>query len=113
MPNKIFDTIKKLIGFPEEYTAFDVDILININSVFGILHQLGAIKIPFTVTADSTWDELDLSVEVLSMVKDYVYLKIKKMFDPPQIGSLVTSMEERIKELEWRINVAVDPGKEE
>lgn len=110
--SKVFDTIKKLIGFQYDYTAFDVDILININSVFGILYQLGVINYPIEITSTTTWAELNLDTDVLSMVKDYIYLKIKLIFDPPQIGSLNASMTERIKELEWRLNIASDPGRE-
>lgn len=109
---KVFDTIKKLIGFTIDYTAFDVDILISINSVFSILYQLGVISYPIEITNTTTWSELNLETDILSMVKDYIYLKIKLIFDPPQIGSLNASMTERIKELEWRLNIAADPGRE-
>lgn len=109
---KIFDTTKKLIGFTIDYTAFDVDILVSINSVFGILYQLGVISYPLEVKTDTTWAELNLDTDILGMVKDYIYLKIKLIFDPPQIGSLNASMTERIKELEFRLNVAADPGRE-
>ena len=37
----ILTSIKKLLGIPEDYTAFDDQIIIHINSVFMILNQLG------------------------------------------------------------------------
>ena len=37
----ILPSIKKLLGINPEYTAFDTDIIIHINTVFGILNQLG------------------------------------------------------------------------
>ena len=37
----ILPSIKKLLGINPEYTAFDNDIIIHINTVFGILNQLG------------------------------------------------------------------------
>lgn len=112
MNEKVFGTIKKLIGFPEDYCPFDFDILISINSVFGILYQLGVISHPIEITNETLWCELNLDTDILSIVKDYIYLKIKLIFDPPQIGSLNASMTERINELEWRLNVAADPGRE-
>lgn len=110
--SKIFDTIKKLLGFTADYHPFDQDILIEINSVFGILYQIGVISYPIEVDTEMSWSELNLDADVVSMVKNYVYLKIKLIFDPPQIGSLNASMAERIKELEFRLSIASDPGRE-
>ena len=41
MNESILTSIKKLLGIAEEYTHFDTDIMIHINSVFMDLHQLG------------------------------------------------------------------------
>ena len=37
----ILESIKKMLGLLKDYTAFDTDIIIHINSVFTILTQLG------------------------------------------------------------------------
>lgn len=37
----ILNSIKKLLGIANDYKEFDTDIIIQINSVFMILHQLG------------------------------------------------------------------------
>ena len=37
----ILTSIKKLLGIAEEYTQFDSDIIMHINSVFTTLTQLG------------------------------------------------------------------------
>ena len=39
--DSILTSVKKLLGLTEEYDAFDVVIIIHINSVFTILTQLG------------------------------------------------------------------------
>ena len=41
MNESILTSIKKLLGITEEYTHFDADIIMHINSVFMILMQLG------------------------------------------------------------------------
>lgn len=41
MDDSILDSIKKILGMPPVYDAFDTDLVIHINSVFGILAQLG------------------------------------------------------------------------
>ena len=46
MDDSILDSIKKILGMPPEYDAFDTDLVIHINSVFGILAQLGVGPFP-------------------------------------------------------------------
>ena len=41
MNDSILSSIKKMLGLPEEYDAFDLDIITHINSVFTILAQIG------------------------------------------------------------------------
>jgi len=37
-------------------------------------------------------------------------MKVKMVFDPPSSSFVMKAMEDSCKELEWRLNVAVDPG---
>ena len=109
--DSILTSIKKLLGITEDYTHFDADIIIDINSVFMILRQLGVGPVDgFNITDSSqTWhDYLSDDESKLSAVKTYVYLKVRLMFDPP-VGSVLESYNNQIKELEWRLNVEVDP----
>ena len=39
--DSILTSVKKMLGIAEEYEHFDADLLMHINSVFSILHQLG------------------------------------------------------------------------
>lgn len=41
--NSVLTSIKKLLGIPEEYDAFDMDVIMHINSVLMILGQMGVI----------------------------------------------------------------------
>lgn len=108
----ILTSIKKLLGITEEYAQFDQDIIIHINSVLSILTQLGvgpergfSIKDETSVWTDFINDDLRLTA-----VKSYVYLKVKLLFDPPLSSAVIDSTNRMISELEWRINVMVDPG---
>lgn len=47
-------SIKKLLGFEEDYTAFDTDIMMHINSAFMGLHQLG-VGDPSIYKVGSVW----------------------------------------------------------
>ena len=37
----ILNSVKKMIGISSDYKVFDQDLIVHINSVFMILHQLG------------------------------------------------------------------------
>ena len=108
----ILTSIKKLLGIAEEYEHFDNDIIMHINSVFMILTQLGVGPSKGFVITDSSasWDDfLKEEKEKLQAVKTYMYMKVRLMFDPPTSSAVMESMNRTISELEWRLNVAVDP----
>lgn len=107
----ILTSIKKLLGIAEEYEHFDPDIIMHINSVFMILNQLGVGPDDgFMIEGeDAEWQEYLDDKRLLESVKSYVYLKVRLLFDPPQSSAVIESMNRLINELEWRINVAVDP----
>ena len=108
----ILTSIKKLLGITEECEDFDIDIIMHINTVFSILCQLGVgPSSGFSIEDSSaTWDDFIEDETKLEMVKTYVFLKTRLMFDPPTIGSVMDSTNRLISELEWRLNIAVDPG---
>ena len=109
----ILTSIKKLLGIAEEYEHFDNDIIMHINSVFMILTQLGVGPSKGFMITDSSasWDDfLPEDSKKLQAVKTYMYMKVKLMFDPPTSSAVMESMNRTISELEWRLNVAVDPG---
>lgn len=111
MDDSILNTIKTMVGPSALYDVFDTDLIIFINSVLFILWQLGAgPKEPFRITgSNEKWTDFVDGSEV-EAVKGYVYLKTKLYFDPPSNSSLLNAMQEQCKELESRINYAVDDG---
>ena len=108
--DSILTSIKKLLGIEEEYTQFDSDIIMHINTVFLNLTQLGVGPAEgFLIEDDSaTWGDFVGDSNQLQAVKTYVYLKVKLLFDPPLSSSVTESINRIISELEWRLNVAVD-----
>ncbi len=111
----ILTSIKKLLGIAEDYTQFDVDLIIHINTVLSILGQIGVgdEKRYSVVDKSTTWDTLIGYESKLDMVKTYVYLKVKLLFDPPQSSAVMEAINRTISELEWRILVATDPTENE
>lgn len=108
----ILQSIKKLLGITSDYTAFDADIIMHINSVFMILKQLGLGPAQgFSITDDtSVWTDYIPSDNVnFEAIKSYIYLKVKLLFDPPLSSAVMECMKQMINELEWRLNIEVEP----
>lgn len=112
-PNSILDSVKKILGIPHEYEHFDPDIIMHINSVFMILSQLGVgPEGGFSISDEtSLWSDFLTDDLNLESIKTYMYMKVRLMFDPPLSSSVSESINRLVSELEWRINVEVDPGR--
>lgn len=109
----IFRSIKQLLGPDVDYDVYDHDILLFINGVFSTLTQLGVgPKEGFRITGEEeTWDQFLGDSKDLEFIKDYMYMKVRLIFDPPSSSATMSAFQEHCKELEWRINVAVDPSR--
>lgn len=112
--DSILNTIKKMLGLAEDYDAFDTDIIIDINMVFNILNQIGVgPKEGFFITGvTEVWSDYISDMRKMEMVKTYIYLKVKQIFDPGSSSALNDAITKQISELEWRLSVNVDPGEE-
>ena len=110
MDDSILNTIKKMLGLEDEYQPFDVDVIVLINSALMSLNQLGVgPKGGFTIKDyNSTWSDFLVNDVNLEAVKNYVYLKVKVTFDPPNSGAVLESYKQQINELEWRLNVQAE-----
>lgn len=108
--DSILSSVKKAMGVTEEYTAFDADMIMHINTVLSILHQIGiGPDEGFQIDGyGQKWEDLFGNDPRLNFIKSYVYLKVRTLFDPPT-GTVLESTNRLISELEWRINVAIDP----
>lgn len=108
--DSILNSIKKLLGITEDYTNFDADLIMHINSVFMILNQLGVgPKDGFTITNEKdVWNDFISDTKNIEAIKSYIYLKVKLMFDPSASSVVTESINKIISELEWRLNISVD-----
>lgn len=113
--DSILTSVKKMLGIVEEYEHFDSDLIMHINSVFSILTQLGVGPTEGFSIEDKTavWTDFIGERSTIECVKSYMFLKVRLMFDPPLSSAVLESMKAMISELEWRLNVAVDPAEEE
>ena len=110
-----------MLGIQEDYTPFDRELVMHINSVLMILNQLGVGEDNFRITlaqaipgedapytSEETWSDFLGSTYTGNMeaVKSYVFTKVKLLFDPPASGTLMESYKKLADEFEFRLNVA-------
>lgn len=113
--DSILTTVKKLIGITEDYTHFDQDIIVHINSAFSTLNQLGVgPENGFRIFgSEETWDSFSSDPILIEWVKTYVYLKTRIVFDSSSMSShVLESIKQTISELEFRMNVYSENNKE-
>jgi hypothetical protein len=105
----ILDSIKKVLGLAPDYDAFDSDIVMHVNSIFATLQQLGVGPAGGFSIEDNTatWDTFLADARV-NMVRSYMFLRVKFMFDPPDGRYSIAAMEAQMHEFEWRLNVLAE-----
>lgn len=111
--DSILDSVKLgLDGIDPENTDFDDQLILHINSILRILYRLGVGTKNFRITdRTATWsDFLGNQTDVMDAVAQYVALKIKYFWDPPTTGASTGALKEMIDELEFTLNIYVDPG---
>lgn len=101
----ILDEVKKALGIAADYTAFDVDVIMHINAAFSVLDQVGIGPAGgfFIASNAEGWSSFDVPDNQKNLVKSYIYLKVKFLFDPPPTSFAVKAMEGQIAEFEWRL----------
>lgn len=108
MEDSILASVRKLLG-SDSY--FDTDLVIHINSVFSKLQQMGVgPKGGFAISDETaTWGDYTNNEPVLNMVKTYMVLQVKLLFDITTASSYyVDNLKAQSAELEWRLNSACD-----
>ena len=107
MEDSILKSTKKILGLPDDYTPFDLDVITHINATFSVLDQLGVgPEGGFSIEDDTgLWSEYVVPPNQLHTVKTYIYLKVRSLFDPPSTSFLIEAVNKQISEYEWRLNV--------
>lgn len=110
MTDSILNTTKKLLGIAEENTEFDLDIILDINSVFTILTQLGVGSSDgfFITDSSAAWTDFIPEGKLMEAVKSYMGCKVKMLFDPPASSVAMQALGNMCDEFEWRLNVLCD-----
>lgn len=105
MEESILTSVKKMLGIAKEYEHFDSDLIMHINSVLMILSQLGIGPVEGFLIEDETasWSDFIPEGKNLELVKSYMFLKVRLLFDPPLSSSVLEATNRMINEFEWRL----------
>lgn len=97
----ILKSIRQRIGPSADYNVFDNDLIVLINSAFSRLRQLGVgPDYPFYIEdEDAEWSDFVEDGE-MEEIKDYVYLSVKIIFDPPANSGVLNAYKEQIAKYE-------------
>lgn len=109
MEQSILISTRKMLQIGENDDSFDLDIITHINDAFSTLNDIGIGPEAGFAIADSTskWENfvsLDDVIQ-LSRVRTAVYRMVRLAFDPPTLPPLLTSLENQLAEVLWRLNV--------
>jgi hypothetical protein len=111
IPGSILEETKKMLGLAADYSPFDTEIMLHINGTLSKLDQLGVGPEDgplMIIDNTATWVDLIGDDHRLNQVKTFVGLSVKLVFDPPQVGVVLTAMKEQIQEQEWRLTQVLD-----
>lgn len=106
--DSILGSVKKLLG-SDDY--FEPDLILHINTALNILTQIGVGPEEGFAIEDETsvWSDFTDDAVLLNMIKSYVPLRVKLLFDVASDSSYyIDHIKQSCDELEWRINATVD-----
>lgn len=111
--NNVLSDVKKLLGMEADYTDFDTDIILHINSVIMTLNQLGLKTKVNVIDSKTLWEDIYSSTDNMDAIPVYVYMKTRLVFDPPSSGYVTTALTQAIDELTWRLREQLEINKQE
>lgn len=108
--SRILDSIKRLLSISPDEHGFDGEIKDLINAEFLTLHQLGlGPDAGFSIEGpDDVWTDYTDNPKLLDAVRQYIYLRVRMIFDPPASSTVAEAINGRISELEFRLNIQAE-----
>lgn len=111
MEESILDSIKIFLGLSTDDDVFDEELIILINAVFMTLQQIGVgpqDTLFHIEDNSSTWSDYVTNPTEIPMIKTYIAVRVRLVFDPPTSNTLDQALRQEVSEYEWRLSVKVD-----
>ena len=108
--SSILNSIKKMLGISPQDDGFDQEIKDLINAEFLTLHQLDiGPEAGFSIEGpNNVWSEFTDNLHLQDAVRQFVFLRVRLIFDPPASSTVAEAINNRISELEFRLNVQAE-----
>lgn len=111
--DSILRTIAKLVdadGLEGTDQYFDTDLVIYINAAIFELYQVGVgVKGYYINDESDVWgDFIGNRPDLVSPIKEYIYLSVKTIFDPPASSAVAQAYKETAERLLYRIREQVE-----
>lgn len=113
MEESVLVSIKGMLGIGEDCDSFDNELIVFINSAFSTLYQVGfnpALDYRIESEDDKWSDIVNDDPDLMDLIKPYVYMRVRMLFDPPTSSFVLNSLESQMKEYEWRIQTQSEGG---
>lgn len=111
LTGSILSSVKTYLGIAPAITAFDAELVLNINGVLASLTQLGiGPDTGFCINdATSLWtDFVGSNDKRYNFLPTFVALKVRLVFDPQTSKTVTDSIKMMIDEYEYRLHVLAE-----
>ena len=110
MEESILESIKQMLGIYPEDKAFDLELTSHINNAISDLIHVGEnTDWEYRIyDASNKWSEFVSSESAVAQAKQYVYCKVRLIFDPPSNSFVVDSISKSKDEAQWRFYEMLD-----
>lgn len=108
MEQSILTSTKKILNISPDDPSFDLDIIMHINSALSHLFQLGVGPPAGLAIEDASIEWTALGIEelpILNQLKTCVFLRVRLLFDPPQMWHVMAAMEKQLLECDTRLSI--------
>ena len=113
MEESILTSIKQQLGILESDTAFDAEIVSHINSAISDLTQIAVGPDEgFMITGyNEVWSDFVDTVQMMSAAREYIFAKVRLIFDPPTNSFICDAITKVKDEHFWRLHIMADQAK--
>ena len=110
MDNSILEDVRVMCDINAEDSSFDGQLIPLINTFLFRSAQFGLGTKGFMISSNTeTWsDFIPEHAELYAALKNYIGIRVKLIFDPPDNTGLLNALKEEAKELEWCLYAEAD-----
>lgn len=105
MEESILTSVKLYLGLTKDYTPFDQQIMMSINTALNALTQLGIGPRDGFIIHDATavWSDWYGDDKRMEAAKLAVSIRVRLLFDPPASSTMEETLIAQKDEIEWRL----------